>query len=203
MIYLSICIPYLQESKSIAHFANIKSLLAPQLTDEVEIVSDDRGRHIPTGTKRTDMYAKANGLYVCSVDCDDWVSHDYVSEILMAIKNNMPDVVTFDGIYTENGRNHVDWSIKLGEKYEARHDAANGGKYMFFRFPNHLTAMKKELATRFPFPPKWQGEDFDWCKMINDARQINGIWQSGPNCILKTEIHIYKQLYHYIYLTAK
>jgi len=191
MIYLSICIPYLQESKSIAHFANIKSLIAPQLTDEIEIVTDDRGRHVSTGTKRNDMYAKAKGLYVCSVDCDDWIAPTYCEDILIAIKNNMPDVVTFDGWYTENGRNHVDWVIKLGEKYEARHDATSGGKYMFFRWPNHLTAMKKEIATSVKFEPIWQGEDYKWSKEIRDRN------------LLKTEIHIYKQLYHYIYLTQK
>jgi glycosyltransferase involved in cell wall biosynthesis len=191
MIYLSICIPTLPDARSRQHFINIMSLLAPQLTEEVEVITDDRDRHIPTGTKRNDMYSKAQGLYVSSVDVDDWISPDYVSEILIAIKNNMPDVVTFDGWYTENGRNHVDWQIKLGEKYEARHDNASGGKYMFFRWPNHLSAMRKEIATRIKFEPIWQGEDYKWSKEIHDKG------------LLKTEIHIYKQLYHYIYLTTK
>lgn len=193
MIYLSICIPYLQEPKSIAHFANMRSLLAPQLTEEIEVVSDDRGKHVPTGTKRNDMYTKAKGLYVCSVDCDDWIAPTYCQDLLIAIKNNMPDVVTFDGWYTENNKpqSKVDWVIKLGEKYEARHDAASGGKYMFFRFPNHLTAMKKELATRVRFPDKWQGEDYEWALKIRDLG------------LLRSEIHIYKQLYHYIYIEKK
>lgn len=191
MIYLSICIPTLPEQKSKNHLAKLLVLLLPQKTDEIEIIIDDRGRHIPTGTKRNDMYAQAQGKYVCSVDCDDWIAPTYCEDILIAIKNNMPDVVTFDGWYTENGRNHVDWVIKLGEKYEARHDAASGGKYMFFRWPNHLTAMKKEIATSVKFEPIWQGEDYKWSKEIRDRN------------ILKTEIHIYKQLYHYIYLTQK
>lgn len=190
-IILSICIPTLPELMSKFHLANLMELLHPQLTDEVELIIDERKRHIATGTKRNDMYAKAKGLYVCSIDCDDWIAPDYVESIIIAIKNNMPDVVTFDGWYTENGRNHVDWVIKLGEKYEARHDAASGGKYMFFRFPNHLTAMKKSIATQVKFPDKWQGEDYEWSLKIRDLG------------LLKTEIHISKQLYHYIYLTAK
>lgn len=199
---LSICVPCLPEQKSIDHLNNLKALLAPQMTEEVEIVEDHRGRNIPTGTKRTEMYQRAKGKYVCSIDCDDWIAPDYISSILEAAKSN-PDVITFDGIYTENGRNRLDWVIKLGEKYEARHDPASGGKYMIFRFPNHLVPIKRDIAIKVKFPPTWQGEDFEWAKGINDARLINGIWNSGPNALVKTEIHIYKQLYWYMYVTNK
>ena len=182
--------------------ANITRLLGVQITNDVELVIDDRGREIPTGTKRNEMYQRAKGLYVCSVDCDDWVSPEYVSSILEAAKSN-PDVITFDGWYTENGRNKVDWSIKLGERYEARHDAASGGKYMFFRFPNHLVPIKKSIATQVRFPDKWHGEDFEWAKKINGAISERGVWVPTNACMLKTSVHIYKQLYHYDYRTDK
>jgi len=51
--------------------------------------------------------------------------------------------------------------------------------------------MKKKIATSVKFEPIWQGEDYKWSKEIRDRN------------LLKTEIHIYKQLYHYIYLTQK
>ena len=187
---LSICIPTLPEYKSQQHLANLRALLDPQLTDEVEVVIDNRDRKTPTGTKRNDMYQSAKGLYVSSVDCDDWIAPDYVSSILEAAQSS-PDVITFDGWYTENGRNKVDWSIKLGERYEARHDRASGGKYMFFRYPNHLTAMKKSIATKVKFPDVWMGEDYKWATEIRDKG------------LLKSSVHIYKQLYHYVYLTQK
>lgn len=188
MILLSICIPYLPEPKSLDHLAALRLMIDPQMTDEVELVFDDRPRNIPTGTKRNDMYAKAQGQYVCSVDCDDWIATDYVEQIITAIKSGSPDVVTFCGWYTENGRNHLDWTIKLGEKYEARHE---DGKYQIFRWPNHLAVMKKELATRVKFRDVWHGEDYQWSEQIMKQR------------LLQTEVHIPKQLYHYIYLTGK
>lgn len=199
---LSICIPTLPEPKSNQHMVKLRRLIEPQLTNEVELVIDPRPRQVPTGTKRNDMYARARGKYVSSVDCDDWIAPDYVSSILEAAKNE-PDVITFDGWYTENGRNHVDWSIKLGERYEARHDQASGGKYMFFRFPNHLSAIKKSIATQVKFPNTWHGEDFEWAKKINGAVLQGNIYVPGPGSLLKTSVHIYKQLYHYDYQTNK
>lgn len=185
---LSICIPTLPEYKSQQHLANLMSLLNPQLTDQVEIVTDARNRQTPTGTKRNDMYQKAKGLYVSSIDCDDWVSPDYVSSILEAAQS-VPDVITFQGWMTENGRNRVDWTIKLGEKYEARND--HRGVVHYYRFPNHLVAMKRSIATRVKFPNIWQGEDYQWSKEIHDRQ------------LCKTEIHINKQLYHYVYRSNK
>lgn len=186
---LSICIPYLPEPKSLAHYANIRALLDPQLTDEVEIVTDDRSRHVPTGTKRNDMYAKALGQYVCSVDCDDEVSSVYVSEILKYIKDGFPDCVTFQGWMTTNGGARVDWIIKLGEKYEARQDS--DGITRYYRFPNHLVPIKKEIAISVKFPDIHQGEDYRWAFPIHERK------------LIKTSNHIPLQLYHYKFLTGK
>jgi ribosomal protein S24E len=186
MILLSILIPTLPESKF--YMNRIMCMLKPQLNDQVEIVIDDRLRNIPTGTKRNDLIARANGEYVVSVDCDDHVSSQYVSKILQAINKSHPDCVTFEGWYTENGRNRVDWVIKLGEKYEAR---TENGKYMFFRFPNHLAVIKKELAKKVKFPAIWKGEDYAWALEMKSRR------------ILQTSEHIPELLYHYDFLTNK
>lgn len=188
MIMLSICIPTLPEFKSNEHMKNLMAILSPQLTDEVEIVQDARPRNVPTGTKRNAMFQNAKGIYVSSIDCDDWVSPDYVSSILEAAKEG-PDVITFQGWMTENGKNRVDWTIKLGERYEARKD--HKGIVHYYRFPNHLVAMKRSIATRVKFPDVWQGEDYAWAKEIHDKG------------LCKTEVHIPKQLYHYVYRSNK
>ena len=109
---LSILIPTLSERGH--HLQHIQRLLGPQLTDEVEIIYDDRPRNIATGTKRNDMIARASGDWVCSVDDDDEVSSTYVADILEALKSN-PDCVTFEGWMTTNGGAYVHWIIKLGE----------------------------------------------------------------------------------------
>ena len=181
---LSILIPTLSERGH--HLQHIQRLLGPQLTDEVEIIYDDRPRNIATGTKRNDMIALASGDWVCSVDDDDEVSSTYVADILEALKSN-PDCVTFEGWMTTNGGAYVHWIIKLGEKYEARTDP--DGVTRYYRFPNHLVPIRKSIAERVKFPPIWQGEDYQWAVQIQQ--------------FLKTPVHIPKLLYHYKFVTNK
>lgn len=181
---LSILIPTLPER--LHHLQNIQRLLGPQLTQEVEIITDDRPKNIPTGAKRNDMIERAQGEYVCSVDDDDEVSSEYISSILSAMESS-PDVVTFEGWMTTNGRNYVHWIIKLGESYEARTDP--DGVTRYYRFPNHLTAIKKDIAKQVKFPSIWQGEDYQWAVKIQP--------------LIKTSVHIPKLLYHYKFIHNK
>jgi glycosyltransferase involved in cell wall biosynthesis len=146
-----------------------------------EVISDARGREVPTGTKRNDLIAQAKGEYFCFVDDDDQVNDLYVTKILAAIAQ-APDVVTFQGWMTTNGQHRVDWTIKLGEAYEER----NGH---YYRWPNHLCVFKKSLVQHIKFPDIWHGEDYKWSVAVRD---------SG---VLKTEVHIPEQLYWYDYKT--
>lgn len=181
---LSILIPTLPER--LHHLQNVRRLLNPQLTPDVEVIVDDRPRNVPTGTKRNDMIARAAGEYVCHLDDDDEVSSEYISSILEAIGQD-PDCVTFEGWMTTNGASYVHWIIKLGEKYEARTDT--DGVTRYYRFPNHLVPIKKSIAQKFPFPSIWQGEDYQWAVKIQP--------------LLKTSVHIQKLLYHYKFVTGK
>jgi glycosyltransferase involved in cell wall biosynthesis len=177
---LAILIPTLPEPESQKYLQRLNAILDPQIekySGQVTKIIDERGRHVPTGTKRNDMIAYCDADYFSFVDCDDVVSKHYVKKLLEGIEKEV-DVVTFQGWMTTDGAHRVDFIIKLGEKYEER-----GGKY--YRFPNHLTAMKRELVERFKFPPLWNGEDYQWAKRIDEL------------CILKTEHHIEDQLYWY------
>lgn len=180
---LSILICTLPERKH--HLDNLMSVLGPQ-AKEVEVIIDSRPRNIPTGVKRNDMIARARGEWVCFIDDDDWVDPEYVQRILQALESN-PDVVTFKGWMTTNGGSHVDWVIRLGEKYEARQD--DDGVTRYYRFPNHLCPIRKSIAVRSQFPAVWQGEDYAWAKSIQS--------------FLKKEVHIDRQIYHYKYVTNK
>lgn len=171
-----------------AHYLKrLSDIINPQLENinNVQWLVDPAPKYIPTGTKRNNLINEAKGEYVCFVDDDDILTSNYVSLILEAL-NSKPDVVTFEGWYTENGRNRVDWVIKLGEKYEARHE---NGKYMFFRFPNHLSVIKKSIASRVKFPQIHQGEDYAWAVKIQPY--------------LKTSVHIPHRIYHYDYQSNK
>lgn len=170
-------------------FNRLMGILLPQsVGKDMEILIDDRPRQVPTGQKRNDLIAKANGDYIAFVDDDDTVTDDYIFWLLSGIAKN-PDVITFCGYMTTDGGSKVNWIIKLGEKYEARKDRDQITRY--YRFPNHLTAMKKPLIAHVKFAHVWQGEDYQWALKIHNAG------------LLKTEVHIDRQLYHYAFITHK
>jgi len=183
---LSILICTLPER--IPQFNNIIRLLNVGTREDVEVIADGRDRFVSTGQKRNDLIAQSTGTHFCFVDDDDEVMNDYTNELAKAIQSD-PDVVTFKGRMTTNGGSNVDWVIRLGEKYEARQDA--DGITRYYRFPNHLCVFKKERVFHVKFPHTWHGEDYEWAKAIHDRG------------LLKTEVHIDKQLYHYQFSTRK
>lgn len=151
--------------------------LEQQRTGDVEILTDNSDRHVPTGTKRNNLISRSTGEYFSFIDDDDKVPHYYISEIMNALNQN-PDVVTFIGYLTNSGVNRENFTIKLGSQYVSkdRHH---------YRFPNHLCTFKKSLVAHIKFPDIYQQEDYQWAKKIHDAK------------ILKTEVHINKDMYHY------
>lgn len=178
---LSILIPTLPERKALLQ--RVCEHLGTFDLNEVEIVIDNRGKEITTGQKRNELIERARGEYVIQLDDDDFPQGGYISEILNAIKSN-PDCVTFNGWYTEDNGPRINFTIKLGERYEAR----NGHVY---RWPNHLCAMKKTIAQSVKFPHKTVGEDYEWSKQIADRK------------LIKTSVHIEKDLYYYDYRSNK
>lgn len=151
---------------------------------EVEIVIDNRGREVTTGQKRNDLIDRAQGEYVVFVDDDDFVQPGYLNEILHAIKSGYPDCVTFNGFYTEDRGPRINFVIKLGEAYEMR----NG---IVYRWPNHIVPMKKRIAQAVKFPNKTLGEDYEWSREI------------AKRGLIKTSVHIEKDLYYYDYRSKK
>jgi glycosyltransferase involved in cell wall biosynthesis len=159
------------------------AILRPQITADVEIITDDRGRHITTGQKRNELLHKAKGIYSVFIDDDDIVSHDYVLKVLQASIHN-PDCITFRGHMTTNGFNRVNFVLRLGEKYEER----NG---IYYRFPNHIVPIKTQIGRQVAFENITHGEDYKWALQIKDRN------------LLKTEFYIDSELYHYDYFTKK
>jgi len=182
---LAILIPTLPERAN--QFKGIYQELQKQclaVEGAISIIYNDSGREVSTGTKRNSLLRDARTLkaeYVCMVDDDDIISHDYVRSIMEGVNQGV-DVVTFNGYMTTNGAHRVDFEIRLGENYEER-----GGKY--YRYPNHLCAFKRELVEHVPFEDIYMGEDYRWATKIRDLG------------LLKTSYHIEKQIYHYDYKT--
>jgi hypothetical protein len=158
------------------------AILQPQLTVDVELLTDDRGRQITTGQKRNDLLHRSKGIYSVFIDDDDLVSHDYIKKILHAATYN-PDCITFKGWMTTNGYSRVNFVLRLGEKYEER----NG---MYYRFPNHITPIKTQIGRQVAFENITIGEDYKWALQIKDRN------------LLKTEFFIDSELY-YDYINYK
>jgi cellulose synthase/poly-beta-1,6-N-acetylglucosamine synthase-like glycosyltransferase len=151
---------------------------------DIAVLGNSLGREVPTGTKRNLLLRDARMFkadYICMVDDDDIVSHDYVRSIMEGVYQGV-DVVTFNGYMTTNGAHRVDFEIRLGENYEERN-----GKY--YRYPNHLCAFKRTLVEHVPFEDIYMGEDYRWATKVRDLG------------LLKTSYHIEKQIYHYDYKT--
>lgn len=182
----SILIPTLNEPESIRHLQNLRRILEPQLTKfsgQVELRFNDAPRSMPTGTKRNQLIANSDGEYFSQIDVDDWVSNRYVSEGMRAIESN-PDCVNFKGWMTTNGLHRRDFIIKLGSPYEERNN-------VYYRWPNHLSIMKREKVERVKFQAIWVQEDYWWSREIMEKK------------LLKTEVFINQDLYHYQFCTNK
>lgn len=181
---LSILIPTLPERAMQLHRLRLNlDKQAARFPGEVEIRIHDQGRSMTTGEKRNWLVSQAWGTHTVFFDDDDFPQPTYVEDIMMALKSD-PDCVTFNGWMTTNGAHRVDFIIKLGEKYEER-----GGKY--YRFPNHIVPIRKTIAESVKFQHISQGEDYKWAKEINDRG------------LIKTSVHIDKQLYHYDFIVKK
>lgn len=141
----------------------------------------DAGKSMPTGTKRNQLIEQSQSDYFAFCDDDDLVTEDYIDEIMKAIEQN-PDVVTFDGWYTEYGKNKRNFTIRLGSKY---YEDPKDPNFYYHRFPNHLAVFKRSVVQHIKFHPIWKQEDFKWAEQIANKN------------LLKTEVHIPKMLYHY------
>lgn len=184
MIILSILIPTMTKRRGL-----LMSLLQSLGTHpEVEILTDCDDGQVTTGNKRNRLIKAAKGEYVVAIDDDDEVTADYIAKILEAARQYAPDVITFNGWMTTDNTNRVDFRIGLNYPYTAVND---GNTIVYLRYPNHLCPIKRSIALQVPFPNKSFGEDYEWATKLRDMG------------LLKTEVHINDNLYHYKYKSVK
>ena len=175
---LAILICHLPERN--AELRRLLNILEPQIEkfkDQVFYKVHDGGKSLSTGAKRNQLIEQTDSEYFIFADDDDSVTDDYVSELVSAMNQN-PDCITMKGWLTTNGLNRQEWTIKLNSKYEEKNNH-------YYRFPNHLAAMKRDLVKHIKFPEVWVQEDYIYAKRIHDLG------------LLKTEVHIDKPIYHY------
>lgn len=152
--------------------------LHQQAVSGVEILALEDNMTRSIGAKRNALLGASQGRYVVFVDDDDWVADDYVASLLAGAEQHV-DVVTFNGEVTLNGG--TPFLVRYSLEYRQSHNLDR----MWLRIPNHLCAIRRELAVAVSFPDVCVGEDADYATRLRPT--------------LRTEHHIERVLYWYRY----
>jgi glycosyltransferase involved in cell wall biosynthesis len=155
---------------------NLARILKMQGDSRVEILSIIDNGEISIGEKRNKLLHSAKGEYVCFLDDDDMISPFYTSNILKALEKT-PDCVGFKGIITQNNVQPKLFIHSL--KYDSWYEEND----IYYRCPNHLNPIKKELAISVGFPDLYYHEDQHFSMRIKK--------------LLKTEEFIDDPIYFY------
>lgn len=146
--------------------------------NEVEIIYLLDNKKMMLGTKRNYMVDMAKGEYVIFVDDDDKVHFNYIGKLLEATNENK-DCITFKALVKINDDEPKPciYSIQWNEDHNLP-DQYN-------RLPNHICAIKREIARKVDFPALPYGEDSGFSKEVKKH--------------LETEHYIDEYLYFYNY----
>ncbi len=118
------------------------------------------------GDKRNKLRHMAAGDYIAFVDDDDMISDLYMTRTFEMIDENL-DVLMLVGLMTTNGHSgkRFEHSIMYDHYFE------NGGVY--YRPPNHLNPMRKDLAMTVDFPSINMGEDTNFAMNLCRSAKLN------------------------------
>src|SRR5688500_10594285 len=123
--------------------------------DQVEIIVNLDNKEKSTGKKRQELLDQSRGTYTVSLDDDDWVSADYVLQLLTACDSGC-DVIAINGWIETNGRDRIDW--RTSKDYD-NITVYEDGRKLYLRTVNHICPAKRELALQAGFPDKSNAED--------------------------------------------
>lgn len=146
--------------------------------DAVEIIILTDNKQMILGHKRNTMIEIAQGNYIVFVDDDDRIEPNYISELLKATKSGADCIVFKAKVSLDGGEPKIcHYSKDIRRDYNHREG--------YFRIPNHICCVKRDLALQCKFPSVLSGEDTAYSKQLQP--------------LLKTEHKIDAVLYHYDY----
>lgn len=146
--------------------------------ERVEIMVLTDNKQLMLGAKRNHMVDIAQGKYVVFVDDDDRVSDDYLSELLRATDSGA-ECIAFTAMVSLNGESPKPC-------YYSKDNMADFNKpNAYYRIPNHICCVRKDISVKSSFPNIKYGEDAGYSKVLL------------PH--LKSEHKIDKVLYFYDY----
>lgn len=183
---LSILILSLHSRKE--YLDRLLEILRQQTTEDVEVLTEIDDGKLSIGDKRNRLLDKATGEYICYLDDDDLISSDYVQKILKAIESK-PDCVGIHLLHFHDGSlvGFTYHSLRYSSWFEVKDTVV--GFMRYYRNPNHLNPVKREIAIKCSFPNTSWGEDRDYSKNILQY--------------LKTEEYICEPIYYYLFRSKK
>jgi hypothetical protein len=150
-----------------------------QLQYLVNIITDDRGKEIPIGQKRNDMYHRDDcGEYCLQVDSDDTLTGVALPQLVIALAER-PDCVTYHESIDIDGRMQL---ANHSIQYENWADDRGGFDYV--RTPYMKDVIRTDIARAVPVPPVRYAEDH--------------LWSIALKPFLSNEVHLDWVIYNYI-----
>lgn len=146
--------------------------------ERVEIIILTDNKKMMLGHKRNKMVELAQGKYIVFVDDDDRIADDYITQLLKATESDA-DSIVFQAEVSLNGEppRICYYSKDVRRDYNHRDG--------YYRIPNHICCIKREVSLKSSFPNVLYGEDAGYGKVLLP--------------FLKTEHKIDKVLYYYDY----
>jgi len=139
-------------------------------------------RNYGPGRSRQIAAEKANGVYLCFCDSDDWYEPNVLSDLIREIIKNENDIVFFDMSYILNGKKHrknFTTQFKYGEKLSY---LSNCGESLC-----NLT-VKRSLFLSTPTIDIRNGEDLALVPLlITKATKITHIDKSYYNYLMRSD----------------
>ena len=177
LLSILICSLRSRDSSLVRLVVKLRGQIASEKADGmVEILTNQDDGEMLIGTKRNLLMQQARGEYVCFVDDDDDVADDYVSKIVRAVLSDRPDCAGIEGRILLRGRWHTFYHSTRFRKYSRDRSAGR-----FFRPPNHLNPIRRDIASRFPFSDKDSGEDTDYAmSLLNAGALSTEVYIDGP-----------------------
>ena len=154
------------------------------VTNQLEIIPLHGTETI--GEKRNMLLEMAEGRYICFFDDDDTPSDTYIRNVFEGIAMDK-DCISLRGVITFDGENPSIFEHSI--KYTAYKETDNDVRYE--RYPNHLNAIKSDIAKQFKFPSSNFGEDKAWADLI---------FESG---LIRSEHFVNEVIYHYNFIANK
>jgi glycosyltransferase involved in cell wall biosynthesis len=160
---------------------NQVKLLCSKHSDGILEILIQADTHLNIGQKRNKLLEEAKGDFVVFIDDDDEIHDDYVDCMLNAIEI-CPDAdcIGYKGYITFNGSTRKNWVIS--KECLTWHEKDQ----VYYRTPNHISPVRREIALSVKFPEITFGEDYEY--------------SMGILPMLKKETFVDKELYHYKFM---